>query len=239
MNYRTKGDKLTYSSNDIKSYGNGWKLKKFDHKLNENVAIISLKGTYNKIKASFDIRVSANGNITTSYSYKKLPKEYVREIGVKYNFDPVFDTLSWERNTYWSAYPKDHLSAASGKVPLYSNIINRYRSAPEKPWVMDTKSFYYEGTASEKEGQLTHRAKGTKENIIEYSLLKKNKKKVIVKGQEGISCRLAKSDKYVSLYINNEMDYIDLSWGNYQRNIVLEGEYTGKINFTIIPNFNN
>jgi len=238
MNYRTKGDKLTYSSNHINSYGKNWQLKKFTYELKDNVAIIGLKGSYNKIKASFDIRIDMNGNITTSYSYKKLPKENVRELGVSYNFDPVFDSLYWERNTYWSAYPKDYLSATSGKVPLYTDIINKYRTAPEKPWILDTKSFYYNGTGGETNADLTYVASATKEHVLEYSLLKNDVKWVTVKGKGAVSCRLEKNEKALVLYFNSEMDYVDLSWGNYQRNIILEGRYTGEIEFKITP-FNN
>jgi len=235
MTYRTKGEKKTYSSNNINSYGKDWKLKKFVYELKENLAVISLKGTYNKIKASFDITVDANGNITTNYFYEKLPKEYVRELGVKYNFDAVFDTLSWKRNSYWSAYPKDHLSASSGKVPLYSNVTNKYREAPQKPWVLDIKSFYYEGTANETNDVLTYAASATKEHVLEYSLLKNKTEVLTVNGKGDVSCRLEKKGKNMVLYLNNEMDYVDLSWGNYQRNIILEGEYTGKVRFHINP----
>jgi hypothetical protein len=235
MTYRTKGTRKTYSTNEINSYGENWKLTKFDHHLSENSATISLKGTYNKIKASFDIRISADGSITTSYSYDKLPKEYVRELGVKYIFEPVFDSLYWERNTYWSAYPKDHLSAASGKVPLYTDIINKYRTAPEKPWILDTKSFYYKGTSEETKDDLTFVASASKEHVLEYSLLRNDKKWITVDGKGTVSCRLMKKDDALVLYLNNELDYVDLSWGNYQRNIMLEGRYTGKIEFKITP----
>ncbi len=235
MTYRTKGDEKTYSTNYINSYGKDWELKKFNYELKENRVVISLKGTYNKIKASFDIRVDANGNITTSYSYDKLPKEYVRELGVKYSFDPVFDALVWERNTYWSAYPKDHLSAASGKVSLYTNILNSYRTVPKKPWILDTKSFYYNGIDDETNESLTYIASAAKENVFEYSLLKDDKKWLTVNGKGEVSCRLEKNGKSLGLYLNNEMDYVDLSWGNYQRNIILEGSYIGEIEFNINP----
>ena len=239
MTYRTKGKKKTYSTNDINSYGKDWKLKKFDYELVENFVVINLNGTYNKIKASFDIRVAADGSITTSYSYDKLPKEYVREIGVKYSFESVFDALYWERNTYWSAYPKDHLSAASGKVPLYTNIINKYRNAPEKPWILDTKSFYYKGTTVGTNDDLTYVASASKEHVLEYSLLKNHKKWVIVDGKGAVSCRLVKNENAIVLYFNNGLDYVDLAWGNYQRNILLEGSYKGEVSFMLDTHFDD
>ena len=233
MTYRTKGEKKTYSSNKINSYGKDWKLKEFVYELKDNLVVISLIGTYNKIKASFDISIDTNGSIVTRYFYEKLPKEYVRELGVKYNFDAVFDTLSWKRNTYWSAYPKNHLSASSGIVPLFTNITNNYREAPKKPWEMDTKSFYYEGTESETNDVLTHVVSATKEHVLEYALLKNKTKVLTVKDKGNVSCRLEKHGTNMVLYLNNEVDYVDLSWGNYQRNIILEGAYNGKVRFDL------
>jgi hypothetical protein len=120
-------------------------------------------------------------------------------------------------------------------VPLYTDIINKYRTAPEKPWILDTKSFYYKGTSEETKDDLTFVASASKEHVLEYSLLRNDKKWITVDGKGAVSCRLMKKDDALVLYLNNELDYVDLSWGNYQRNIMLEGRYTGKIEFKITP----
>jgi len=237
MTYKTKGEKLTYSSSEINNYSKNWKLDKFSHKKEKEKVVVSLQGNYDKIKVLFELFVFENGEITTTFSYKNLPKEYVREIGVKYNFDSDFDALSWEREGYWSRYPKTHLSATIGEeIPLYSKKANAYRAVPEKSWNEDTKSFYYEGTAIEKIKELTYVAKATKENVRTYSLLKDSKTYVSVQGKGKVSCRLAKNNNSLDLFINTEVDYIDLNWGNYQRNILVGSNYKGEVTFFLNEN---
>ena len=236
--YKTKGKGITYSSNFINDFSDNWKLKKILHSKNENEVIVQLKGKYNKIKVSFELHITKEGKITTLYEYEKLPKEYLREIGVKYVFEPMFDALEWNRVSYWSVYPDNHMSAISGKVPLYTKELKTYRAKPSKTWEQDTKSFYYNGTDDETYDELTYVAAATKEKVLEYSLLKDSKKLVTVIGDGKISCRISKYNNQLNLFLINQLDYVDLSWGNYQRNIMLDGRYTGEIEFKITP-FNN
>ncbi len=233
MTYKTKGERLTYSSNTINNYAENWKLKKFNYTLKDDKAIVEIRGNYNNIDTFFILQISTNGNVITKYTFENLPKEYVREIGVRYDIESVFNTLQWERESYWSAYPKNHLSAISGTAQLFTNVSTNYRTAPEKDWELDTKSFYYEGTSNENNESLTNISKSTKENITEYALLKDNKKMVSVYGKGSVSCRLAKKENVLKLYLNNIVDYVDLNWGNYQRNITLDGTYSNEVHLKI------
>ncbi len=231
LNLRTKGKSLRYSNNIINEYSSDWKLKNFSFKKDDNQVIVSIKGK-NSIRSTieFEISVSVTGEIKTKYHVKKIPKENIREIGIRFEIDPVIDSLSWERDGYWSYYPADHLSASVGKVSLYSDNLNTYRKAPEKSWVFDSKSFFYNGISDEVlSEQFTNVAKGTKENIRTYNLYEKGREVVSVQGNGDVSCRIAKGDDKFILYIDNEMDYIDLSWGNYQRNILLEKDYSNVV----------
>jgi hypothetical protein len=113
---------------------------------------------------------------------------------------------------------------------LYSDIPKIYRTEPDKNWVYDTKSFYYEGTEDETIGDhLTNRSRATKENIKLYKLYKNNRAVVSVISEGSVGCRLAKTEEKIQLFVNNKLDYIDLSWGNYQRNIVLDKTYSDKV----------
>ena len=239
MVYKTKGNNKTYSSNFINNYEKDWKLKNMAYTVNDNEVVVKTRGKYNKIKVQFEVHISPNGKITTNYEYENLPKEYVRELGLRYSFDPIFDALSWERDTYWSAYPKNYMSAPRGKVPLYAKELNNYRTKPIKIWNQDSKSFYYDGTDDETSNQLTFIAKGTKEKVFEYTLLKDNNKVVSIQSKGEVSCRLEQNNNLLDIYINNQLDYIDLSWGNYQRNILLEGTFKGENTIILQPNFIN
>ncbi|GGW49405.1 glycoside hydrolase family 2 protein [Arenibacter certesii] len=231
--YKTKGKSISYSSNEIKNYGKDWKLKSIDYGNEGNEVVIEIKGAYNKIEVIFNLRIFFNGRIDSNYNYKNLPEEYVREIGLSYMIEDVFENISWTRRGYWSQYPENHISALKGNANLYSTILKRYREEPEKEWNEDSTSFYYQGTNDEDSSTLTHNVKATKENVFNYSLVKNNRNLITVQGKGDVSCRLSKENNKLVLHLLNQLDYIDLSWGNFQNNIMLDGSYRGSVSFDL------
>jgi hypothetical protein len=235
INLRTKGKAVMYSYHEVKDYGKDWALKKLTYKVYRDYAEFKIKGKSSKLsEVEFNIIIHSEGAVDIKYQIKNIPDEFVREIGVYFELGNIPDSLSWTRDPYWSNYPAGHLSARQGGALLYTSDIKHYRTKPEKAWNLDTKSFYYEGIEDEKPGKvLTYKAKATKENIFEYNLFKGNEKVLNVLSKGKHSCRMSKNNKKLVLYINNEMDYIDLSWGNYQRNIKLKKEYENSMRFSL------
>ncbi|MCD4729212.1 MAG: hypothetical protein K8R74_01335, partial [Bacteroidales bacterium] len=234
LKLRTKGESVIYSYHQINDYCKNWALQHFKYKQTGKQAIIFIEGEYdNSFPVEFEITINSIGEITIQYQIENIPQENIREIGIKFEMEDVFDSVSWERDTYWSYYPASHLSAAKGKAALHPNVLKTYRAEPKKDWALDYKSFYYNGTANELAGeQLSNISKATKENIREYILYKEELEVLSVISNGEVSCRIAKVKDKIQLFINNEMDYIDLSWGNYQRDIILEKTYSGKIMIT-------
>ncbi len=235
INLRIKGKAVMYSYYEIMDLGKDWTLKKLSYKVDPDCAEFKIRGkTGNLPEVEFNIIIHSEGIVDIQYQIEKIPDEFVREIGVYFELDNVSDSLSWTRDPYWSYYPADHLSARQGGVALYTTNIKQYRTKPEKSWNQDTKSFYYEGIDDELPGKtLTYRAKATKENIFEFALYKGNERVLRVLSMGKHSCRLSKDDEKLVLYINNEMDYVDLSWGNYQRNIKIKKEYENDIRLSL------
>ncbi|MDO8971172.1 MAG: hypothetical protein Q7U74_10820, partial [Saprospiraceae bacterium] len=165
-------------------------------------------------------------------------QEYLREIGIKFELEDSCDSLSWERDSYWCYYPEGHLSSSKGTCALYTQLQNKYRIEPKKEWSQDTKSFYYSGIEDEVNGQLANIAKSTKENIIKYSLLKKEQEMISTYSEGDVSGRLNKEGEKLQLYISNQMDY-HLDWGNYQRNILLKNEYSNRVTIKINTSVQN
>ncbi len=231
INLRTKGKSIMYSYHQINEYCADWQLKHFNYKKSGKKVFISIIGEYDNVfPVEFEFIVSSNGKIEIQYHIKNVPQEYIRETGIKFELEDVFDSLSWERNSYWSIYPENHLSATKGKISLYTDKQKTYRNEPKKDWNQDIKSFYYYGTEDELiKQQLTNIAKSSKEHISEYCLHRNGKEVISVFSNGSVSCRLAKADSKIILFGNNQMDYIDLSWGNYQRNLILEKSYSGEI----------
>lgn len=235
LNLRTKGEEIMYSYHKINNYGENWRLDNMNYELADNTVKIHISGRYDKIAdVSFLITVLADGQLSIDYTIKKVPREWIREIGIQFTFEDIFDTISWNRTPYWSYYPMGHLSAANGSAPLYQDQLKTYRGRPTQDWHFDSKSFYYEGTDNEvSRAQLTRIARSTKENVLNYSLMKDRQSLFSVSGEERVSCRLAKVNGGLRLFANNASDYVDLAWGNYQRDIRLTGSYSNSISFQI------
>jgi hypothetical protein len=125
--------------------------------------------------------------------------------------------------------------AAEGRAPLYTDSPKSYRQAPVKAWEDDTKSFFYEGSGDETSAELTRMAKATKEHITVYSLNGKDRLDLTVDGDGRMSCRIAKNEGRIELLINDMLDYPDLSWGNYQRNIASGGPLSGTVRIVFHP----
>ena len=231
INLRTKGKSVIYSFHQINEYGKNWQLQDFSYKHMGQYVILKTTGKYNnQIPVEFEISIYPDGKLKVWYQVEKIPTEDIRELGIQFELEDVFNTLSWNRNAYWSYYPDDHLSATKGTTALYPEELKMYRTEPVKTWNFDSKSFYYEGTENEKaKDLLTHIAKSTKENIWQYSLEINRQEVLSVLGMGSISCRISKADNKIHLFANNEMDYIDLSWGNYQRNIKLAKNYSNQV----------
>ena len=231
INLRTKGKSVIYSFHQINDYGKNWQLNNFSYKHLGQYVELTTTGTYNnKIPVEFEIHVYPDGKLKIRYQVEKIPQEDIRELGIRFELEEVFDSLSWNRTPYWSYYPDNHLSTGKGTIALYSNELKTYRMKPSKRWNSDSKSFYYNGIENEKEGdQLTHIARSTKENIKQYSLQKGRLEVLSVLGKGSINCRISKANDKIHLFANNEMDYIDLSWGNYQRNIKMDKNYSNEV----------
>ncbi|MCF6333908.1 MAG: hypothetical protein L3J11_11555, partial [Draconibacterium sp.] len=210
------------------------KSLRYDNKGDE--VIVHLEGNTAKLASvSFKVAVTPAGKIAVQYTINGVPSKRIREVGVEFILDNIIDSISWKRDAYWSCYPENSLSALEGKVPLYSGIANEYRKKPEKEWVFDTKSFYYNGTKKENiNEELTYIAKATKENIRDYKLFDGNKIIATIIGRGSESCRLSKTGKTISLFANNLIDYFNIGWGNHQRNIKLNKKYSNKIEIQII-----
>jgi len=240
LNLRTKGVPVVRSYHKINDYGKDWKLKTFSYKDEDEQVSVSITGKYNNlIPTEYEIIISPNGEIRLKYQIQNIPQENIREIGIKFELDNVYDAFSWERNGYWSFYPDNHISASKGTSSLYSKTQKKYRIEPQKDWNKDTKSFYYEGIEDEMSFQLTNIVKSTKENIKKYSLLKNDREMITIVGNGDVSTRLNMVKERLYMYANNLIDYVDLGWGNYQKNIVLDNEYSNEVVLKINTHSNN
>ena len=234
INIRTTGQKINNSSSVSDKMLNEWKLNLIKAEKAGDTINVSVSGMYSdKIKADFKIVINPEGEFTVKYLAAVLPAGFVREAGIKFIFGNVFDSLYWKRESYWKGYPSGYLSSAEGSVPLFISENKAYRTEPEKEWIYDKQSFFYNGTENEKDDQLVNVARATKENIYDYILNIRSGGKVHVFGKGDKSCRITKNDKEITLLVNDIVDYPDISWGNYSRNIILDREFAGSTTISL------
>lgn len=232
LNMRTIGKAIIYSSNEIEDFDKSWILNKIDHELKNNIAHITISGTYSDtIEVIYNLEFTSAKLMKTRYRILNPSGKLIRELGVKYIVENVYTGLSWNRKTYWTIYPENHLSAPIGEINLYPKSLLEYRKKPIMSWQENYKSFYYNGLSDKSSGiQLLYEAKATKENIYSYSLNKKKNKPIFtVKADGDVACRLNRLYDELVLYISNIWDYVDLSWGNFQNNIKLQSSYENEV----------
>ncbi len=234
LNCRTKEKGNQTSTTRFNDYGTNWKMDKLSVIKGENSVEVSVEGSYtNALNIAFQSEIFPDASITVNYKVSNLPKEYVRELGLKFILDDSFQYLAWERDGFWSFYPENDLSALKGQVQLYSNKQNIYRQTPVKDWQYDSKSFYYDEKSNESGSQFSYIAKATKENILKYKLSRQKAGSLEVEGTGQEGCRINKEGNRITLFIDNILDYPDLSWGNYQKNILLQKEFSGQLKLTL------
>jgi hypothetical protein len=234
LNLRSRGKQIRYSAYEILVMNPTWEPQSIEIlPATDAYQIRSIGSTPDIKNIEINIKVFSDGRIETEYIIPELMKSFVHEIGLFYIIGGKAESLKWKRDSYWSSYPQGHLASREGQASVFCSIQNKYRTKPEKEWQYDTKSFYYNGVEEEKENELTYIARSSKENILSYHLVMKNKCELTVSGTGSESCRLDYLNENTLLYINNLLDYSGLNWGNYQRNISIDGNFTGSNKFRI------
>jgi beta-galactosidase len=217
------------SIGDIK---NNWKPEKVVYEEKDGYFNIHTSGSYEKIVLELNIKIGGNGTIVISYNINGIPeKSPVQELGLKFLTGNSFDSLKWDRKSYWNAYPTDHPGIPKGAVSLVQKNKNIYREKPSDIWEFDNKSFYYNGLAESDD--LSYIAGSMKENIYAYTLSTDENSVLSVFASADKACRFAKTNRLYYLYINSLWDYCSLNWGNYMKNQKVPFQLADTINLKI------
>jgi len=228
INLKFPGKRVQYSTIEMADYAENWKLTNFSFEVKDGIASINSKGIYDSISASFVIQIDENGVFNIDYKIDDTPAgKNIQEVGLKFLCRDSFQTLAWDRNSYFTVYPKGDLGSRTGEVNLKEKPEMKYREKPQHSWEMDTKGFYYFGL--EEELPYTNIIRALKENIYSYSLKTKANSGINIYSDGTQACRFDKIDGGNTLIINDQWDYNSLLWGNYSKQIKSEGEFYGKV----------
>jgi len=197
-----------------------------------NFVNISVSGHYGAIKINYLLTIKGNTSIDFSYTVDGLPgKTKVEEAGLMFITGNKFETLSWDRNSYWNAYPEGHQGASAGKATLGLYNKNIYRQPPHGEWALDNSSFYYNGIKAS--DNLSYLASSLKENIYSYELSTADNKSLTVTSDGNHSCRIKKDANSYRLYIDRFWDYLSIDWGNYFKDQAMPQGFTDSIKIMV------
>jgi hypothetical protein len=205
-----------------------WKLINLRFEIKNGCLNITSKGNYGKITVDYVMKIDEKGTILIIYSLNGIPeKSRVQEMGLKFIVGNSFDSLKWDKESYWNAYPPLHTGMPMGKISIYQKNNNLYRQHPATEWDFDNKSFYYNGLG--KSSNMSYIVSSMKENVYSYALVTRGNKRIEVISDADKACRIAMSDIGNILYINRYWDYNGLQWGNYMKNQFLSRQFTDTI----------
>jgi len=232
INLKLPGERLQYSTIMMDDYAKNWKCTGFSFDLVDGIASIKTTGVYDSISVSFHTQIDRLGLVIIDYKLANAPvNKDIEELGIKFFTGDAFRTLAWNRDSYFSAYPPNHLGNPSGEVNLTEKPVMNYREKPQHSWEMDTKGFYYLGL--NEEFPYTNMARSLKENVYSYALKTGNKSQLELVSSGTQACRFDKIDGENTLIINDKWDYVSLLWGNYMNLNKMPNNFQGRVAFQI------
>lgn len=189
---------------------------------------LELTGTYQNIAVTYDIQVQPTGQMKIAFRTSNEPNGWLRESGVKFYLPQSMSQLKWKRKGYWSYYPDNSFAGNKGETPLYNSHKVIYGTDPKQDWGADTHNYYYfadKGAICDK--PLTNKAKGMKENILNYTVSRQDGTAIqVLSGDASLGCRLNKmSDNQLLMYINCRWDYPEIGWGDYCKTLDVTPNY--------------
>ncbi|MET9730113.1 glycoside hydrolase family 2 TIM barrel-domain containing protein [Streptomyces sp. NPDC006458] len=112
-------------------------------------AVVTLTGRFGDIDTTIKVAVDGRGLLTTTYTIANPPSGEVTDVGVRYVLADGTDTLTWQRDGQWTAYPDDHIGRASGTALKHrASGSDGYGTQPQWPWAQDTHSYFLFGKNS-------------------------------------------------------------------------------------------
>lgn len=223
------GDYITPSLSD-------WKFNSINASVENDVVRVATRGKMNEQELTLHYRINSSGEMLIYFVVNPSVEGWIFETGLCFILPEGFDQLEWDRKSYWTTYPANHIGSPRAKVNLFEPEGNTiYRQKPRTDWSFDNYSFKYHGLP-ENPGLsfLSNIAKSTKENIRSYQLSGKLslQKLTVFSDKYDIACRLKSEDDLLYLFINNNWDYPGPKFFNYSKNIMLE-PFTGVISLNL------
>lgn len=227
VNLKIPGKRVQYSTIEMEDVAKNWTCTGLNYEIKNGIAEIHTTGKYDNIQAEFNFKIDENGLFDINYLVNNVPVgKNIQEAGLKFVVGDSYEKLKWNRESYFSAYPTNHIGSPAGEVDLSDKPAMKYREKPNREWAFDTQNFYYFGLDTILPN--TNITRSLKENIYSYSLIS-NHAELEVFSDGTQACRFDRIDGENILIINDKWDYNSLLWGNYAKDIKTVEEIKGSI----------
>lgn len=198
-----------------------WVLNKLERSVQRGIGRLNVVARSGDVAVELTTQIDASGSLHVSYNVSGLSERQIKELGFSFSVPDRYSELEWQSTSYWSSYPENHIGAASGRVALKNPRAVSYRQSPEQPWDRDVEDFFVLGRAAASYAKrLTNAARAAREQVETYRL-SGPASALSVHSQANHACRLdvVADGQGLELQVLHYLDYPDLSWGNYMRQI--------------------
>jgi hypothetical protein len=116
-----------------------WKLKSVT--VDSTKTKLRIEGSYTEASGAYTLQFTTDGGIILNYAFTTAKAIKPRQWGVVFTLPSSFDTLGWERNAQWTAYPADHIGRPVGTAkanPIHRDAVEQPRLVMSNPWALDT-----------------------------------------------------------------------------------------------------
>lgn len=204
-----------------------WTATSISPDVQSNVVKLQVNGSYKEASGSFTYYFYGNETVEIEYDFRINQPVSPRQTGLVLSFPKSFNTLSWQRNGYWSVYPENHIGRLKGVALSSDEQIEECGLAgpdkhPANDWFKDQTDA----------GSNDFRS--TKENIRQASLTnnKNNGIQIQSNGNQHVRSWIDKENTYllVANYNNPGQEQFLISHAQQYYKPLKEGDYIhGKI----------
>jgi beta-galactosidase/beta-glucuronidase len=118
----------------------GWTAEQVAARQMENAVEVQVTGRYEEAHGVYRMTVDSQGGLTVNYRFTVDRAVNPRQTGIVFALPGTFDTLAWERESQWTAYPADHIGRPRGVARALPDDDRREtdaRTEPTWPWSLD------------------------------------------------------------------------------------------------------
>ncbi len=109
------------------------------HPMADGAVEIVVKGSCTDADGGYTLHLDAGGKVQLHYAFKSRVSENPRQWGMVFFTPKNFDTLAWNRQAQWTAYPANHIGRPAGTAHAHVAAVSQPYATqkPKSEWSLD------------------------------------------------------------------------------------------------------